>query len=96
MIKLFYKPVSVLVSVLGGMLAGAIFKQVWKLAAREDDAPKAADARRGWREILLSAALQGAIYAVVKAVIGRGTAEGTRKLTGTWPGEDAQQPEKAA
>jgi predicted metal-dependent enzyme (double-stranded beta helix superfamily) len=96
MIKLFYKPVSVLVSVLGGMLAGAIFKQVWKLAAREDDAPKATDARRGWREILLSAALQGAIYAVVKAVIGRGTAKGTRKLTGIWPGENAPQPEKAA
>ena len=58
MIKLFYKPVSVLVSVLGGMLAGAIFKRVWKLAAREDDAPKATDARRGWREILPAAALQ--------------------------------------
>jgi predicted metal-dependent enzyme (double-stranded beta helix superfamily) len=96
MIKLLYKPIGILVSVLGGVLAGAIFKQVWKLAAREDDAPKATDARRGWREILLSAALQGAIYAVVKAVIGRGTAEGTRKLTGVWPGEDAQQPEKAA
>jgi uncharacterized protein DUF4235 len=96
MIKLFYKPVSVLVSVLGGMLAGAIFKQVWKLAAREDDAPKATDARRGWREILPAAALQGAIYALVKAVIGRATAEGTRKLTGVWPGKDDPQPEKAA
>jgi predicted metal-dependent enzyme (double-stranded beta helix superfamily) len=96
MIKLLYKPMGILLSVLGGLLAGAIFKQVWKLAAREDDAPKATDAQRGWREILLSAALQGAIYAVVKAVIGRGTAEGTRKLTGVWPGEDAQQPEKAA
>lgn len=96
MIKLLYKPMGILVSVLGGLLAGAIFKQVWKLAAREDDAPKATDAQRSWREILLSAALQGAIYAVVKAVIGRGTAEGTRKLTGVWPGEDAQQSEKAA
>ena len=96
MIKLLYKPMGILVSVLGGLLAGAIFKQVWKLAAREDDAPKATDAQRGWREILLSAALQGAIYAVVKAVIGRGTAEGTRKLTGVWPGKDDPQPEKAA
>ena len=86
MIKLFYKPVSVLVSVLGGMLAGAIFKQVWKLAAREDDAPKATDARRGWREILLAAAMQGTIYALVKAVIGRGIAEGTSKLTGSTSG----------
>lgn len=96
MIKLLYKPVSILVSVLGGVLAGAIFKQVWKLAAREDDAPKATDARRGWREILPAAALQGAIYALVKAVIGRGIAEGTRKLTGVWPGKDDPQPEKAA
>jgi hypothetical protein len=96
MIKLFYKPVSVLVSVLGGMLAGAIFKQVWKLAAHEDDAPKATDARRGWREILLAAVLQGAIYALVQTVIGRGTADGTRKLTAAWPGKDDQQPQKAA
>jgi Protein of unknown function (DUF4235) len=74
MIKLIYKPVSLLVSVLGGMLAGAIFKQIWKLAAREDDAPKASDAQRGWREILPAAALQGAVYPLVKAVLGRGTA----------------------
>jgi len=34
MIKLAYKPLGVLVSVLGGVLAGAIFKRIWKLAAR--------------------------------------------------------------
>jgi hypothetical protein len=32
--------VSLLVSVLGGMLAGAILKQIWELAVREDDAPQ--------------------------------------------------------
>ena len=96
MIKLVYKPVSILVSVLGGMLAGAIFKQIWKLAAREDDAPKATDARRGWHEILPGAALQGAVYAVVKAAVDRGAAEGTYKLTGVWPGENGHQSKKAA
>jgi Protein of unknown function (DUF4235) len=96
MIKLIYKPVGILVSVLGGLLAGAIFKQVWKLAAHEDDAPKATDARRSWREILPAAALQGAVYAVVKAAIDRGAAEGTRKLTGVWPGEDSSQSKRAA
>ena len=34
MIKLLYKPVGMLVSVLGGVLAGAIFKRVWKITAR--------------------------------------------------------------
>lgn len=87
MIKLLYKPVSMLASVTAGVLAGAIFNRVWKITAREDDAPKATDAGRGWREVLLAAALQGAIFAVVKAAVDRGSAVGTRKLTGVWPGE---------
>jgi predicted metal-dependent enzyme (double-stranded beta helix superfamily) len=91
MIKLVYKPVSLSVSVLGGLLAGAIFRRIWKLAAGEGDAPKATDARRGWREVLLAAALQGAVYAVVKAAVDRGAAEGTRKLTGFWPGENGER-----
>jgi hypothetical protein len=96
MIKLLYKPVGILAGVLGGVLASAIFQRTWKLAAQEDEAPKATDARRGWREILTAAALQGAIYAVVKAAIDRGTAEGTRRLTGFWPGENGDQAKEAA
>ena len=91
MMKVLYKPVSLLVSVLGGVLAGAIFKKIWQLAAHEDEAPQATDAARSWPEILLAAALQGAIFAVVKAALDRSAAAGTRKLTGTWPGEDSQQ-----
>jgi hypothetical protein len=86
MVKLLYKPVGLLASVLGGMLAAAIFKKVWKLAAGEDEAPKATDAHRGWPEILAAAALQGALFAVVRAAIDRTAATGTHKLTGTWPG----------
>ena len=96
MIKLFYKPVGMLVSVLGGTVAGAIFKRVWKVTAGEENAPKATDAQRGWREILLAATLQGAIFALVKAAVDRGAAEGTRKLTGVWPGDEGQQARKAA
>jgi hypothetical protein len=87
MIKLLYKPVSILASVLGGVLAGAIFKRVWRAAAGEDEAPKATDASRGWREVLIAATLQGAIFALVKAAVDRGAAVGTRRLTGIWPGE---------
>ncbi len=90
MIKFVYKPVSILISVLGGILAGAIFKQVWKLAAGEEEAPTATDVRRSWMEVLVAATLQGAIFALVKAALDRGTAEGTCKLTGVWPGEDSQ------
>jgi Protein of unknown function (DUF4235) len=96
MIKLLYKPMSMLVSVLGGMLAGAIFRKAWQVVAREDEAPKATDARRGWAEVLLGAALQGAIFAVVKAAVDRGAGEGTRKVTGVWPGDGGGQSGQAA
>lgn len=58
---IIYKLVSLLVSVLGGLLAGAIFKRIWKAAAGEDEAPKATDAQHGWREVLVAATLQAAI-----------------------------------
>jgi len=95
MMKLVYKAVGMLVSVLGGVVAGALFKRVWKITTREEDAPTATDARRGWREVLVAAALQGAIFAVVKAALDRGMAEGTRKLTGVWPGEGGEPGEGA-
>jgi predicted metal-dependent enzyme (double-stranded beta helix superfamily) len=91
MIKLLYQPLGMLVSVLGGILAGAIFKKAWKLAAGEDEAPQATDARRGWIEVLLAAALQGAIFAVVKAAVDRGAATGVEKVTGVWPGDEGEE-----
>jgi predicted metal-dependent enzyme (double-stranded beta helix superfamily) len=96
MMKLIYKPVSLLVSVLGGMLAGAIFKQVWKLTAGEQEAPEASDIRRGTREVLIAATIQGAIFALVKAALDRGAAEVTLRLTGVWPGTDSEAGEPAA
>lgn len=90
--KLIYKPISLGASVLGGVIAGAIFKKVWQLAAGEDETPQATDAQRSWTEVLIAAALQGAVFAIVKAAVDRGAAEGTRKLTGTWPGDEDEQP----
>ena len=85
--KLLYRAISMGVSVLGGIVAGAIFKRIWRVAAHEEEAPAATDARRGWPEVLIAAALQGAIFAAVKAALDRGTATAAQQLTGTWPGE---------
>jgi hypothetical protein len=89
MAKLIYRPLSMLMSIAGGILTSAIFKRIWKLAAGEDEAPRATDAGKGWPEILTAAALQGAIFAVVTASVERLAAAGTRSLTGTWPGDDS-------
>jgi hypothetical protein len=83
--KILYKPFSIAFSVAGGVAAGFVFKQIWKRLSGEDDAPQATSQEYGWSEVLAAAALQGAIFAVVKAAIDRGGAEGVRKLTGDWP-----------
>ncbi|WP_328903764.1 MULTISPECIES: DUF4235 domain-containing protein [unclassified Streptomyces] len=84
--KIAYKPVGLILGAAGGMLAGMAFKQVWKAIEGEGDAPDAMDEDRRWREILLAAAVQGAIFAVVKAAIERSGAVTARRLTGSWPG----------
>jgi hypothetical protein len=83
-----YKPLGLGASIGGGLLAGAIFKQVWKRIADDEEAPKPTDRSRGWGEVLAAAALHGAIFAVVKALVDRGGAEGFRRLTGSWPGRE--------
>jgi hypothetical protein len=84
-VKIAYKPVGLLLSIAAGAAAGLVFKQVWKLAGQDDDAPNATDEDRGWGEILLAAAVQGAIFALVKAGVERAGATGVRQATGQWP-----------
>ncbi|MFE0930870.1 DUF4235 domain-containing protein [Streptomyces mutabilis] len=81
-----YKPVGLALGALSGVLAGSLFKQVWKVPGHDEDAPDATDEERGWSEVVAAAVLPGAIFAGVKAAVDRGGAAATRRLTGTWPG----------
>ena len=85
--KALYTPLGILFSVLGGIVAGAIFKQIWKRVAGEEDAPRARESEYGWKEFLPAAAAQGAVFGLVKAAVDRGGARGFEKLTGVWPGD---------
>jgi hypothetical protein len=86
--KLAYRPMSMAGSVVGGLVAGAAFKQVWRHAPGEsDEAPKALESEHRLRAVLLAAAIQGAIFGVVKAAIDRGSARAFQRMTGEWPGD---------
>jgi Protein of unknown function (DUF4235) len=87
MAKLIYRPFGLMASVLGGILAGVAFKQLWKIVSDEEEAPKARESEYALQEVLPAAMLEGAIFGLVKAAIDRGGARTFQKLTGTWPGD---------
>jgi hypothetical protein len=87
--KILYRPVGLVGSVIAGIIAGQVFKQTWKHASPGDqhDAPDALESEYTLREVLIAAALQGAIFAVVKAAMSRGGARVFERWTGEWPGD---------
>jgi hypothetical protein len=87
-LPLLYKPVGFALGWSSGALAGLAFQKTWKAIRHEDDAPDALDRDRGWGEILVAAAVQGAIFAVVRSAVDRTGAKAIERSTGVWPTDD--------
>jgi hypothetical protein len=85
--KALYRPFGLLASVMGALLAGAMFKLAWKKVAHEDQPPKAKERDYTWKQVLPAAALEGAIFGFVKAATDRGGLRSFEKLTGVWAGD---------
>lgn len=83
--KLSYKSLSLLAGILSGALAGAVFTRIWRAVADEDEAPEPTALDHRTREVLLAAALHGAVFGLVKAAIDRAAAKGYQRFTGNDP-----------
>lgn len=85
--KLLYKPLGMIFSVLGGIIATQLFSRLWRLLpGSSESAPEPTDEDHTWREVVTAAVLQGAVYGGVKALVDRAGARGFERMTGTWPG----------
>ncbi len=86
--KLLYRPVGLVSSILGGVAAGQAFKQVYKRVTpgSAELAPAPLESRYSAGQVVLGAALQGAVFAAVKAAVDRGGARAFQRWTGEWPG----------
>lgn len=83
-----YKPIGFLLGWTSGSLAGMAFQKTWKVIRHEDNAPDALDKDRGWGEVLLAAAVQGAIFALVRSAVDRAGATAIERSTGVWPSNE--------
>ena len=86
--KVLYRPIGLAGSVAGGLIANAIFKKVWRTGAKGEDQDPPGALATGHRlpEILAAAALQGAIFSLVKTVVDRAGASAFQRWSGEWPG----------
>lgn len=84
--KVLYMPLSMATSVGGGLLAGALFTQIWKRIDepnREPPDPK--DLNRSAAKALTAAAIQGLVFGLVRAAVDRAGAKGYRALANESP-----------
>ena len=80
--KATHKLLGVASGVLGGALAGALFKKYWRgLFEESHEVPEPTSLDRDIREVLILATLQGAIAGLIRAVLGRITEHGYRRFS---------------
>ncbi|MBV8927812.1 MAG: DUF4235 domain-containing protein [Mycobacteriaceae bacterium] len=80
--KAVYMPLQIATSVVGGLLAGALFTRVWKrIGDKNQEPPDAKDLDRSTTEALTAAALHGLVFGLVRAAVDRAGAHGYRAVT---------------
>ena len=88
---LIYKPIGTILGILGGLIGRQIFNQIWQRVDHEEP-PEPTTRDSSPARVYAAVALQGLIFAVVKAIIQRGGARTWNYFLGVWPGEKRPDP----
>jgi uncharacterized protein DUF4235 len=91
LIKLLFKPVSILSGLVAGLLARRSFSLVWRLV--DDERPPKSDQRVvSVPKLALALALEGAVFRAVKGLVDHASRQGFADFTGRWPGDEDPGP----
>jgi hypothetical protein len=91
-VKFLFIPFSVVSGLLAGFAGKKLFEQVWGVI--DDEEPPESEHRDAtWAKVLIAAALQGAVFRLVRAAVDRGSRSAFASLTGTWPGQERPEPQ---
>jgi hypothetical protein len=91
-VKLLFIPVSIIGGLIAGFLSKQVFNQLWGLIDDEEP-PDSKHREISWGKLLIAAALQGAIFRAVKEATDHYSRRAFAGATGTWPGEEEPEPE---
>ncbi len=90
--KILFIPVSIAGGLVAGLIGKKAFEQVWGLV--DDQEPPEAEHRDvSYPKLIAALALEGAIFRAARGVADHEARRGFARMTGTWPGEQAPEPE---
>jgi hypothetical protein len=90
--KLIFLPFSVALGLLAGLVGKKIFDQIWGLIDQEEP-PEAKHREFEWPKLVAALLIEGAIFRLVKGLADHGARRSFARVTGSWPGEEAPEPE---
>jgi hypothetical protein len=92
MAKVLFIPVSIVGGLIAGAISRKILDRIWGLFD-EEEPPDSQHRDIQWGKLVIAAALQGAIFRVMKEATDHYSRRAFYRTTGTWPGEERPEPE---
>jgi hypothetical protein len=90
--KFVFMPVSIAGGVIAGLITSKIFQKLWGLV--DDQEPPDAQHRDiDYPKLIAALLVEGAIFRLTRGFVDHASRRGFARLTGTWPGEEAPEPE---
>jgi Protein of unknown function (DUF4235) len=90
--KLLFIPFSILGGLVAGFLGKKLFEGLWGVV--DDEEPPAPEHREvSFPKVVAAAAIEGAIFKGARAAMDHQSRRAFAGLTGSWPGEEAPEPE---
>jgi hypothetical protein len=90
--KFIFTPLSIVLGLIAGLVGKKIFEQLWGLIDDEEP-PDAKHREFEWPKLVAALLVEGAIFRLVKGLVDHGARRSFASLTGSWPGEEAPEPE---
>lgn len=95
MSKVLFAPFSIAGGFIAGLVGRKVFEGLWSVIDK-DDAPGPDQRGVRWGKLVLALVLEGAIFRAVRGVFDHGSREAFRRLTGSWPGDEPNEPKTAS
>jgi hypothetical protein len=90
--SLAFRPIGIVLGILAGIGARKLFDLVWGLID-DEEAPNPEHREIDWARFIPALLLEGALFRLIRGLVDHHSRRAFAGLTGTWPGQEAPEPE---